>query len=62
VGAQGIEVWTTIAEEELFRAKKGLAYKNYIMNCKDDLIRLLLQGINSVQIEDDDDEDDEWGI
>jgi len=48
VGAQGIEVWTTIAEEELFRAKKGLAYKNYIMNCKDDLIRLLLQGINNV--------------
>ena len=62
VGAQGIEFWTTMAEEELHRTKKGKNVMNYIRNCKDDLISLLLEGIKNVQIEDDDEEDDEWGV
>jgi len=62
VGAQGIEFWTTMAEEELNRGRKGLPVKNYIRNCKDDLIKLLLDGIRTVQIEDDEEEDDEWGV
>lgn len=35
---------------------------NYIKNCKDDLISLLLQGIKYVSIEDNDDEEEEWGV
>ena len=30
VGAQGIEFWTSLAEDELNRLKKGLPCKNYI--------------------------------
>lgn len=35
---------------------------NYIRNCKDELIALLLSGIKNVKIEDDDDDDEEWGV
>jgi L-cysteine desulfidase len=35
---------------------------NYIKNCKDELIQLMLQGIKNVSIEDDDDDDGEWGV
>ena len=62
VGAQGIEFWTTLAEEELVRERKGAHLMNYIKNCKDDLISLLLNGIKNVSIEDDDDDDEEWGV
>lgn len=62
VGAQGIEFWTTLAEEELARERKGANVMNYIKNCKDDLISLLLQGIKNVSIEDNDDDDEEWGV
>lgn len=61
VGAQGIEFWTTMAEEETSRLRKGLPIKNYIRNFKDDIIKLLLDGIRTVQIEEDE-EDDEWGV
>jgi elongation factor P--beta-lysine ligase len=62
VGAQGIEFWTTLAEEELSRERKGAHVMNYIKNCKDDLIQLLLSGIKNVHIEDDDEDDEEWGV
>lgn len=62
VGAQGIEFWTTLAEEELSRERKGAHVMNYIKNCKDDLIQLLLSGIKNVNIEDDDEDDEEWGV
>lgn len=61
VGAQGIEFWTTIAEEELQRERKGVGSMHYIQNCKNDLIQLLLTGIQNVTIEDDDDDMD-WGV
>lgn len=48
VGAQGIEFWTTLAEEETFRQRKGAFVKNYIRGCKEDLIKLLLKGIANV--------------
>lgn len=48
VGAQGIEFWTTLAEEELSRLKQNRLCKNYIHNCKSDLIALLLNGIKNV--------------
>jgi hypothetical protein len=33
VGAQGIEFWTSIAEEELSRLRKGAPVKGYIAQC-----------------------------
>lgn len=62
VGAQGIEFWTTLAEEELLRERKGAHLMNYIKNCEGDLISLLLNGIKNVSIEDDEDEETEWGV
>jgi hypothetical protein len=43
VGAQGIEFWTTLAEEELRRKKKKLVVKNYIAQCHEQLLVLLLE-------------------
>ena len=43
VGAQGIEVWTTIAEEEFERQSNGKLVKNYILREKENLIALLLE-------------------
>ena len=63
VGAQGIEFWTIMAEVECNRRDKGAHVHGYIASCKDDLIKLLLDGISNVQVDDpDEDEDDEWGI
>lgn len=61
VGAQGLEFWTALAEEELIRERKGANVMNYIKNCKDDLLQLLLNCIKNVTSEDDDD-DEEWGV
>ena len=38
VGAQGIEFWTTLAEEELTRERRGAHLMGYIKNCKNDLL------------------------
>lgn len=62
VGAQGIEVWTTIAEEEFDRISNGKLVKNYIMREKENLIILLLECIQQVLLDDEDQEDDEWGV
>ena len=45
LGAQGIEFWTSLAEEECTRLKKNAYCKNYIAAIKDDLIALLIQCI-----------------
>lgn len=63
VGAQGIEFWHQITEVELSRSEKNAHTHGYISLCKDNLIKLLLEGIANVPTDDpDDDEDDEWGV
>jgi len=41
VGAQSFEFWTTLAEDETERAKKGTS-QNYISACKDQLLVMVL--------------------
>ena len=62
LGAQGIEFWTSLAEEELSRRKKQLPEKEYIKKCRSMLIELLISCIQRVTIENEDDEDDELGV
>mmetsp|Transcript_41566 Transcript_41566/g.54730 ORF Transcript_41566/g.54730 Transcript_41566/m.54730 type:complete len:182 (+) Transcript_41566:773-1318(+) len=62
VGSQAIEFWTTIAEVELSRMEKQGQVSNYIMQIKDLLLQLLLECISNVQIEDEDDAEEEWGV
>lgn len=58
VGAQGIEFWTSLAEEEYSLIKKGIECKGYIKNCYNDIVNLLLECIQKVNIEDEDEDDD----
>ena len=52
-----------MAEVECARLERGAHVHGYIVSCKDALIRLLLEGISNVQVDDpDEDDDDEWGI
>lgn len=62
LGAQGIEFWTSLAEEEYSRIKRNAHVKNYITNCASDLLKLLIGCIQRVNIEDEDEEDDELGV
>ena len=62
VGSQGIEFWTTIAEVELARLEKKGQIHNFTHTYKDFLIQLLLEGISNVQIDDEDDAEEEWGV
>ena len=62
VGAQGIEFWTSLAEEEHTRIKKNGVVKGYINQCSTDLLKLLIESIQRVNIEDEDEEDDELGV
>ncbi len=62
VGAQAIEFWTSLADEELYRRKHGQPVANYIENIYDSLLRRMLQQIRKVGIDDDCEEDDEWGV
>ena len=62
LGAQGIEFWTSLAEEEYARMKKNGFCKNYIAQIKDELLLLLIHCIQKVNIEDEDEEDDELGV
>ena len=62
VGTQGIEFWTTLTEEEIYREKKKLVGKNYIRNNSSDLVSLMLQNISKITIEDGDEDDDEVGV
>lgn len=61
-GAQGIEFWTSLAEEEHARSKKHQPVKNYIAKVGTMLVELLIQCIQRVNIEEEDDEDDELGV
>jgi importin subunit beta-1 len=62
VGAQGIEFWTSLAEEEMKRKKSGKEVKGYIMQCHTDLIQLLMECTLRLNIHDEDDDNDEWGV
>ena len=62
VGSQGIEFWTTIAEVEIARVEKQGQILNFIATYKDFLIQLLLECISNVQIDDEDDAEEEWGV
>ena len=60
VGAQAFEFWTTLAELEVNLIKDQKPCKNYIANCKDDLLGLIFKGLLKINFEEDMD-DDEWG-
>lgn len=45
LGAQGIEFWTSLAEEELRRKKINGFVKGYIKQCHGDLVSLLIECI-----------------
>ena len=62
LGAQGIEFWTSLAEEEQARIRKNGHVKGYISRCATDLINLLITCIQRVNLEDEDEEDDELGV
>lgn len=62
LGAQGIEFWTSLAEEEHGRLKKNGNAKGYINRCCTMLIQLLIDCIQRVNLEDEDQEDDELGV
>lgn len=62
VGAQGIEFWTSLAEEELAKQRKGIPIKAYIHHSCSDLVGLLIECIQRVNIEDEDEDDDELGV
>ena len=62
VGSQGIEFWTTIAEVEIARLEKGGQILNLVAQYKDFLVTLLLECISNVQIDDEDDAEEEWGV
>jgi importin subunit beta-1 len=60
VGAQAYEFWTSLAEQELERQKKGLPIKNYIMNTKNELLVLIFNGLLKITFDEQEDDDD-WG-
>lgn len=62
VGSQGIEFWTTIAEVEIARLEKQGQILNLVAQYKDFLMTLLLECISNVQIDDEDDAEEEWGV
>jgi importin subunit beta-1 len=62
LGSQGIEFWTSLAEEEASRRKRQLPVQDYIRRCSSQLVKLLIACIQRVNIEDEEDEDDELGV
>lgn len=62
VGAQAIEFWTSLAEEEYRRVQKNGHNKNYIAQVTQQLIVILLEGVQRVNIQDEDDDSDEIGV
>lgn len=59
VGAQAFEFWTSMAEEETERNKKGTS-QDYIASTQNQLLELVLEGLKVITFEEDED-DDEWG-
>lgn len=54
VSAQAIELWSSIADEELERNNSKRICYNGILSCKDELVNLLLSVIDNVKIQQDD--------
>lgn len=61
VGALAYEFWTTLVEDETERKQKSAFCLDYVGQCKDDLIELVLQGLLLLQDDGDDMETDEQG-
>jgi len=62
VGAQGIEFWTSLAEEEIRRRKINGNVIGYIARSATALVGLLLECLQKVTIDEDDEGDEEWGV
>ena len=60
VGAQSFEFWTTLIEDETERIEKNVACQHYVGSCKENLINMILGGLNIITFEEDDDVE-EWG-
>lgn len=60
VGASAFEFWTTLAEVETEKKKQNQPIKQYIDQCKGELLELIFAGILAINFEEDED-DDEWG-
>ena len=56
VGASAFEFWTTLAEAELEREEKNEVGKNYIQECKGQLVQLVLDGLLVINFEEDADD------
>ncbi len=62
VAAQGIEFWTSLAEEELARKTSGRPCANYIEQNLTDLMTLVITALQKIEISgDDEDEEEDWG-
>ena len=61
-GSQVIEFWTTIAEVEIARLETQGQILNFIDTNSAFLLNLLLQCISNVQIDDEDEAEEEWGV
>ena len=61
-GAQGIEVWTTIAEEEHKKDLKGIPHKKYIYQSHVELIKMLLASLEVISDDPEEVDVDQWGI
>lgn len=62
VGAQAIEFWTSLAEEEVRRKENNEDCKGYILHSAGDLLPLLLDCIKVIKIEEDEEMEDELGV
>lgn len=62
VGALALEFWTSLAEEEYHRIQKNKFVMNYIQRCGQQLTLLLLECVQRVSIDNEDDDDDEFGV
>ena len=62
IGLQGIEFWTTLTEQEIYKESKGLPTKGYVRSIAASLIQLMLQNIVKIDFEDDDEEDEKTGV
>ena len=62
VGCQGIELWTTLAEVEYARLVKQGQILNIIYSKREFLVPLLLDCIGRVEVEDEEDAEEDWGV
>jgi importin subunit beta-1 len=62
VGAQGLEFWTSLAEVEIKKLKKGGQIVGYINQCNTQLVSLLLQCTQKLNKDGDTDDTEDWGV